>query len=299
MRNDRKLSAVMAAWDADLPPTEKLVLVCLVQHVNPKTETAWPSVARLCRLTGLCRRSVQRAMGRLETAGVIGRVNRTGMVSEYRVTLIVTGAEGENDPRHRDAPPASPVRPPRVTETPPPRHRDAQTCIEREREHEKNTQEGECVNALRDQIQKTRDELQAAYPKRFPIMRWDWKVIDARLAEGATPDELKAAARRYATYCDATLIAGTRFVMFPEKFFTAGSDAPWRQPFMVAGGRGATPGTLSPEQRAELSSDREANRLGIPLRQPAETLEKYQRRVRDAFIQDSLDKMAKQHQGRK
>jgi pyocin large subunit-like protein len=108
MKNSGKLDAVMAAWELEIPATEKLVLVCLVQHINPKTETAWCSVARLARLTGLCERSVQRSLARLEAVGAITRDERVGRTSEYRSHLRRTGAE--------------PVADPRLTVTPPPTH---------------------------------------------------------------------------------------------------------------------------------------------------------------------------------
>ena len=114
MGNDGKLSAIMAAWETPFPPTEKLVLVCLVQHINPKTATAWPSVSRLCRLTGLGNRTVQRALARLESAGAITRVDRPGRVTEYRHHLTRTAlGTGETpatvtgDPRHSGTTPPS------------------------------------------------------------------------------------------------------------------------------------------------------------------------------------------------
>ena len=150
------------------------------------------------------------------------------------------------------------------------------------------------------QWEEIKNELQRLYPKRNPVMSWDWRTVAARLTEGATADELKAAVRRYATWCDASNVTGTRYVMFPGKFFAEGSEAPWRQPFMVAGGKSA-PGAppLSEEQKIEMSADKEAHRLGAPLRQAGETAAAYSDRIRKSVIREAIERMAINANGRR
>ena len=291
MNNAGKLGAVMAAWELPLPSTEKLVLVCLVQHINAKTGTAWCSVARLVRLTGLSERTVQRAITKLELTGAITRDERAGRTTEYRSTLRRTGPEPVADPRHSDTPPPSQGHPTPVTVTPHPRHSDTRTYIQHEKEHGINTQ-GASVSVFgSDGFKSLQDELRALYPKRSPVLSWDWAVIQQRLSEGATVDELKAAVRRYATWCDVSAVTGTRYVMFPARFFAAGSDAPWKQPFMLAGGKSSEP--LTQDQKAQQSIDKEAHRLGVPGRKADESIEAYSARIRREVISEALEKMAK------
>jgi len=50
-----------AAWDLDIPSTEKMVLMCLCDHANDDG-VCWPSVETLCRKTSKGERTVQAAL---------------------------------------------------------------------------------------------------------------------------------------------------------------------------------------------------------------------------------------------
>ena len=63
------------AWqirqDCELPPMVGLVLLALVEHTGCKSGEAWPSIERLAEYTGLCERSIKRALKRLRALDII------------------------------------------------------------------------------------------------------------------------------------------------------------------------------------------------------------------------------------
>lgn len=67
----RAMTWAMESAPDDLTPTQRHVLLVLADFVNDETLTAFPSVARLCRRTGLSTRSVQMSLRALEDAGII------------------------------------------------------------------------------------------------------------------------------------------------------------------------------------------------------------------------------------
>jgi hypothetical protein len=65
------------AWALDhapeeLTPTQRHVLLVLANYVNDDTRTAYPSLGRICRQTGLSERAVRMALRALESFGLIG-----------------------------------------------------------------------------------------------------------------------------------------------------------------------------------------------------------------------------------
>lgn len=140
-------------------------------------------------------------------------------------------------------------------------------------------------------------DIQRTYPKRAPVMTWDWKAVAARYIEGATADQLRGAVNRYALYCEARQMVGTHWVMFPGKFFDESENAAWRQDWTVPGGKSIAAAALTQEQKIEISADKEAVRLNIQRRQPTETAEDYSARIRRAVIHESLLKMSRQRNG--
>jgi len=73
------------AWNADVPPMEKLVLAALADFANDLGE-AWPSIATLCRRTGAGERSVYRSIKSLKDAGHLSySANLTGRSTRYTI----------------------------------------------------------------------------------------------------------------------------------------------------------------------------------------------------------------------
>jgi hypothetical protein len=57
-------------FELDLPPTDKFVLIAIADRVNDKRGgVAWPSIPRLVAMTGYDRRTVQKALRRLQDSG--------------------------------------------------------------------------------------------------------------------------------------------------------------------------------------------------------------------------------------
>ena len=71
------IKALAWAWDYQTKdPMEKLVLLCVADHMNDSMGQAWPSIERICQLCGCSRATVKRKLKQLEDGGVIVRQKR-------------------------------------------------------------------------------------------------------------------------------------------------------------------------------------------------------------------------------
>lgn len=69
-----------------IPPTAKLILVAIADHINDETGYGWPSTSRLARICGLDKRNVLRWVLWLETEGHITVQRKPGRSNGYRFT---------------------------------------------------------------------------------------------------------------------------------------------------------------------------------------------------------------------
>lgn len=76
-----------AAWDLDIPATEKMVLLCLCDFASDGGGNCWPSVGTLAARCSTSGRTVQRAIRSLEARGILDTNQRMGTSSTYRITL--------------------------------------------------------------------------------------------------------------------------------------------------------------------------------------------------------------------
>lgn len=76
-----------AAWDLDIPATEKMVLLCLCDFASDGGGNCWPSVNTMAARCSTSGRTVQRAIRSLETRGILDTNQRMGTSSTYRITL--------------------------------------------------------------------------------------------------------------------------------------------------------------------------------------------------------------------
>ena len=67
-----------------LPTMERFVLLAISDHLGSK-QNCWPSADRLALRTGANRRTVLRALKRLEDRGVIKVTRSTGRANRYRI----------------------------------------------------------------------------------------------------------------------------------------------------------------------------------------------------------------------
>lgn len=76
-------------------------------------------------------------------------------------------------------------------------------------------------------------DFKLAYPNRAGDPAWRKAIRSAnqRQAEGHTPDEFIAGAKRYAAFCDATGKVGTEYVMQASRFL--GPDKPFTEPWDI------------------------------------------------------------------
>jgi hypothetical protein len=73
-----------AAWELEIPSTEKMVLMCLCDHASD-TGACWPSVATIARKTSKSERTVQAALRWLEREEYFTRDCRNGTSAIYRL----------------------------------------------------------------------------------------------------------------------------------------------------------------------------------------------------------------------
>jgi hypothetical protein len=94
-----------------------------------------------------------------------------------------------------------------------------------------NREQGKEITGCKQPESNPADALRAVYPKRAGSHRWaDAKsAINARLREGHTLEEICDGARRYAAFCVADGIVGTKFVMQAATFVGANKEFlnPW------------------------------------------------------------------------
>nr|PZN79755.1 MAG: hypothetical protein DIU57_14810 [Pseudomonadota bacterium] len=99
------------AWNVQLPPSEKLVLLALADNANDEGE-CFPSIATISRRASIDERRTYRILKSLESANQITRVSRPGRSTLYKVHptpgIYATPGTGTT-PGTYDMPPLAPV----------------------------------------------------------------------------------------------------------------------------------------------------------------------------------------------
>jgi DNA-binding transcriptional ArsR family regulator len=78
------ITIMKMAWEAEIPPPEKLILLSLSDQANDEGVT-WPSVSAIVKKTGMSERTVFRHLASLEKLGHIKREQRVGSSTVYHV----------------------------------------------------------------------------------------------------------------------------------------------------------------------------------------------------------------------
>lgn len=74
------------AFDCDLPPTDKFILVSLADQANPmEGNCCWPSVKTISARTGYSPSTIHAALNRLEAGGRLTRIHRKCTSTKYRI----------------------------------------------------------------------------------------------------------------------------------------------------------------------------------------------------------------------
>lgn len=76
------IKLMAAAWEMDIPQTEKMVLLCLCDHANDNG-VCWPSVASMARKCSVSERSVQRAIRALRNRKIVTWDDAPGRVHKF------------------------------------------------------------------------------------------------------------------------------------------------------------------------------------------------------------------------
>ena len=77
------IKLMSAAWELDIPSTEKMVLLCLCDFANDEGHSCHPSVGTLSKKTSKDERTVQRALKWLEENRFLKRDVRPGTSTAY------------------------------------------------------------------------------------------------------------------------------------------------------------------------------------------------------------------------
>lgn len=85
------------AWQCELPCSQKMVLLALADASNDEG-ICWPSVASLCTKCGMSERTVQAHLNGLVEMGHIGRDERSGRSTIYRLNLRKSCAPADSAP---------------------------------------------------------------------------------------------------------------------------------------------------------------------------------------------------------
>lgn len=103
------IKALSWAWDYETKdPLEKLVLLCVADHVNDSMGQAWPSVDRICTMCGCSRSTGLRKLKRLEEKGVITRQKRFNKTDIFVFTYNAPQGGCQADTCHTDTPKDAP-----------------------------------------------------------------------------------------------------------------------------------------------------------------------------------------------
>lgn len=97
------IKALSWAWDYETKdPLEKLILLCVADHVNDSMGQAWPSVERLCSLCGCSRSTALRKLKQLEEKGIISRQKRFNKTDIFVFTYNAPGGGCQPETCHTD-----------------------------------------------------------------------------------------------------------------------------------------------------------------------------------------------------
>lgn len=106
-----------AAWDLDIPSTEKMVLMCLCDFANDDGGNCWPSIATISRKCSKSERTVQSAVKWLEDNGYLETCDQVGKRRDYLLDprKICAPAKSAPPQKKTQTPAKSAPKPPRTT----------------------------------------------------------------------------------------------------------------------------------------------------------------------------------------
>ncbi|MES2782936.1 MAG: helix-turn-helix domain-containing protein [Pseudomonadota bacterium] len=111
------IKLMTAAWDMDIPSTEKMVLLCLCDYADENGKSCYPSIATLAKRTSKNARTVQRALRWLEKSKICDSHERAGTSTNYTLNLdaFVRGDKMSGVTKTTPRGDTTPPNPPRTT----------------------------------------------------------------------------------------------------------------------------------------------------------------------------------------
>lgn len=98
------IKLMSAAWDLDIPATEKMVLLCLCDYANAEG-TCWPGAEGIGKRCSLTERTVRKAIKWLMDEGLLGAQIRPGKTAVYKIDPGSKFTPEANSPRNMTARP--------------------------------------------------------------------------------------------------------------------------------------------------------------------------------------------------
>lgn len=98
------IKLMSAAWDLDIPATEKMVLLCLCDYANAEG-TCWPGAEGIGKRCSLTERTVRKAIKWLMDEGLLGAQIRPGKTAVYKIDPGSKFTPEANSPRNMTAQP--------------------------------------------------------------------------------------------------------------------------------------------------------------------------------------------------
>lgn len=188
-------------WSASRSePTDRLVLLAIADTANDDGAEAYPSMATLTRKTGLHERSIQRALKRLTELGELTVYPNAGPkgCNRYRIRMTPPAQShpGTESPRQNATPAQSRKTP--GTAPPPPRQNVGGTPGTAPPEPSLNHPSTVLEPSTAQQIVAEWIDRCAKRPPK-PVVGQMAKQIDALLAEGIDPDDVRRGIAQWMT----------------------------------------------------------------------------------------------------
>ena len=92
------------AFDLDIPPNPKLVLLALCRHAD-STGKSWPSIQTIQQKTGLSKATIFRSLATLKKNGYLAVINRRNRSNLYFLYFpgVANGHSSDTDNRKADS----------------------------------------------------------------------------------------------------------------------------------------------------------------------------------------------------
>lgn len=89
------IEALKWAWQQEVTPTEKLVLLVIAEHANSDGASSFPSAERMVKMTGLSRRSIFYTVKNLRRAGLLVQQKAVSKRKHNVYSLLISAEKSQ------------------------------------------------------------------------------------------------------------------------------------------------------------------------------------------------------------